>query len=156
MNNHACSGVPQTVIITDVNYDTSLGPNRFDLSGTAFGAMAKPGRNDELRHAGIIDIQFKRWVTRTARCTEPPRTDDRPADHQLEALRQQNHISRPSSYLILPSWSPCTLAQPTLTRTTGLTGPHADSVRKILVVLLVYNLAFACVTACGQSVLKLA
>jgi hypothetical protein len=32
----------------------------FDLSGTAFGRMAKYGRNDELRHAGIIDMQFKR------------------------------------------------------------------------------------------------
>ncbi|KAL6906410.1 hypothetical protein ACP4OV_004011 [Aristida adscensionis] len=59
-SNRACSGTPQTVIITDVNYDTSLGPNRFDLSGTAFGAMAKPGRNQDLRNAGAVDIQFRR------------------------------------------------------------------------------------------------
>ncbi|XP_006650949.2 expansin-B7-like [Oryza brachyantha] len=55
----ACSGAPETVIITDMNYyPVSL--YHFDLSGTAFGAMAKDNRNDELRHAGIIDIQFRR------------------------------------------------------------------------------------------------
>jgi hypothetical protein len=51
--------VPETVIITDMNY-YPVAPYHFDLSGTAFGAMAKDDRNDELRHAGIIDIQFKR------------------------------------------------------------------------------------------------
>ncbi|XP_062209523.1 expansin-B7-like [Phragmites australis] len=55
----ACSAVPETVIITDMNY-YPVAPYHFDLSGTAFGAMAKDERNDELRHAGIIDIQFKR------------------------------------------------------------------------------------------------
>ncbi|GJN30005.1 hypothetical protein PR202_gb18278 [Eleusine coracana subsp. coracana] len=57
--NPACSGIPETVIITDMNY-YPVAPYHFDLSGTAFGAMAKDDRNDELRHAGIIDIQFKR------------------------------------------------------------------------------------------------
>ena len=55
----ACSGVPKTVIITDMNY-YPVSRYHFDLSGTAFGAMAKYGRHDELRHAGIIDMQFKR------------------------------------------------------------------------------------------------
>ncbi|VAI46789.1 unnamed protein product [Triticum turgidum subsp. durum] len=55
----ACSGIPETVIITDMNY-YPVARYHFDLSGTAFGAMAKDGRNDELRHAGIIDMQFKR------------------------------------------------------------------------------------------------
>jgi hypothetical protein len=55
----ACSGVQETVIITDMNY-YPVSRYHFDLSGTAFGRMAKYGRNDELRHAGIIDMQFKR------------------------------------------------------------------------------------------------
>uniref|UniRef100_A0A453JVN4 Expansin-like EG45 domain-containing protein n=1 Tax=Aegilops tauschii subsp. strangulata TaxID=200361 RepID=A0A453JVN4_AEGTS len=55
----ACSGIPETVIITDMNY-YPVSRYHFDLSGTAFGAMAKYGRHDELRHAGIIDMQFKR------------------------------------------------------------------------------------------------
>uniref|UniRef100_A0A453DP75 Uncharacterized protein n=3 Tax=Triticinae TaxID=1648030 RepID=A0A453DP75_AEGTS len=58
-NHPACSGVPETVIITDMNY-YPVSPYHFDLSGTAFGAMAKDGRNDELRNAGIIDMQFRR------------------------------------------------------------------------------------------------
>ncbi|VAH85047.1 unnamed protein product [Triticum turgidum subsp. durum] len=55
----ACSGVPETVIITDMNY-YPVARYHFDLSGTAFGAMAMDGRNDDLRQAGIIDMQFKR------------------------------------------------------------------------------------------------
>ncbi|KAE8818440.1 triticum beta-expansin [Hordeum vulgare] len=55
----ACSGRQETVMITDMNY-YPVAPYHFDLSGTAFGKLAKPGRNDELRHAGIIDIQFTR------------------------------------------------------------------------------------------------
>lgn len=55
----ACSGRSETVVITDMNY-YPVAPYHFDLSGTAFGKLAKPGRNDELRHAGIIDIHFTR------------------------------------------------------------------------------------------------
>ncbi|XP_066331836.1 major pollen allergen Cyn d 1-like isoform X3 [Miscanthus floridulus] len=59
VNHPACSGNPETVMITDMNY-YPVAKYHFDLSGTAFGAMAQPGRNNELRHAGIIDIQFRR------------------------------------------------------------------------------------------------
>uniref|UniRef100_A0A0E0IWC3 Expansin-like EG45 domain-containing protein n=1 Tax=Oryza nivara TaxID=4536 RepID=A0A0E0IWC3_ORYNI len=55
----SCSGNIETVIITDMNY-YPVARYHFDLSGTAFGAMAKPGLNDKLRHSGIIDIQFRR------------------------------------------------------------------------------------------------
>ncbi|KAG2548008.1 hypothetical protein PVAP13_9KG146385 [Panicum virgatum] len=59
LNHPVCSGNPETVAITDMNY-YPVAKYHFDLSGTAFGALAQPGRNDELRHAGIIDIQFRR------------------------------------------------------------------------------------------------
>ncbi|KAK1629946.1 hypothetical protein QYE76_004261 [Lolium multiflorum] len=58
-NNPACSGQTKTVVITDMNY-YPVAKYHFDLSGTAFGALAMPGQNDQLRHAGIIDMQFRR------------------------------------------------------------------------------------------------
>ena len=51
----------KTVIITDMNY-YPVSKYHFDLSGTAFGRLAKPGLNDKLRHSGIIDIEFTRSV----------------------------------------------------------------------------------------------
>ena len=56
---HECSDQPVAVFITDVN-DYPLAPYHFDLSGTAFGSMAKPGLADKLRHRGIIDLEFRR------------------------------------------------------------------------------------------------
>jgi hypothetical protein len=57
----SCSGKAETVIITDMNY-YPVSKYHFDLSGTAFGRLAKPGLNDKLRHSGIIDIEFTRSV----------------------------------------------------------------------------------------------
>ncbi|XP_020094823.1 expansin-B3-like [Ananas comosus] len=62
-NSHpACSGKPSTLIITDaclggVCLDKTY---HFDMSGTLFGSMAYPGKEDVLRHAGILPVQFAR------------------------------------------------------------------------------------------------
>ncbi|KAL1532117.1 expansin-B4-like [Salvia divinorum] len=58
-NNPVCSGSPIRVTITDecpglCNNDHI----HFDLSGKAFGYLAKPGHEDELRNAGRIDVQY--------------------------------------------------------------------------------------------------
>lgn len=60
--NAACSGQPATIVITDQSpgglFRGEL--EHFDMSGTAMGAMAKPGMADKLRAGGVLRIQYRR------------------------------------------------------------------------------------------------
>jgi hypothetical protein len=60
--NAACSGKPVTIVITDRS-PGNLYPGEvahFDMSGTAMGAMARPGMADKLRAGGVLRIQYRR------------------------------------------------------------------------------------------------
>lgn len=58
-----CSGYPITVTITDECPGACNNvPYHFDLGRTAFGAMANPGRADDLRNLGQVDIQYRRFI----------------------------------------------------------------------------------------------
>ncbi|KAE8806181.1 expansin EXPB4 [Hordeum vulgare] len=55
----ACSGEPTIVTITDKN-EEPIAAYHFDLSGHAFGTMAKKGQEQKLRDAGEVEIKFRR------------------------------------------------------------------------------------------------
>ncbi|KAK9757809.1 hypothetical protein RND81_01G187500 [Saponaria officinalis] len=57
--NEACSGNPVTITMADECPGCTSEAVHFDLSGTAFGALAKSGLDDQLRNVGVLQVQYR-------------------------------------------------------------------------------------------------
>ena len=80
----ACSGEPTMVTITDKN-EEPIAPYHFDLSGHAFGSMAKKGEEQKLRDAGEVEIKFRR-----VKCKYPPGTK---VNFHVEKSSNENYLA---------------------------------------------------------------
>ncbi|XP_047149969.1 putative expansin-B2 [Vigna umbellata] len=56
----ACSGNPVSLMITDECPGCHSASVHFDLSGTVFGSMATPGKENSLRNVGQLQILYRR------------------------------------------------------------------------------------------------
>ncbi|XP_047309343.1 expansin-B18-like [Impatiens glandulifera] len=82
--NAACSGKPVTVVITD--QCPGCESTHFDLSGTAFGAMAKFNKGQQLRNAGTFNIQYRRVSCNYRRNTLTFQVDSGANPHYFSVL----------------------------------------------------------------------
>ncbi|KAL6847574.1 hypothetical protein ACP4OV_022600 [Aristida adscensionis] len=79
-----CSNEAVVITVTDMNYEP-IAPYHFDLSGTAFGAMAKKGEEEKLRKAGELELKFRR-----VKCKYP---DDTKITFHVEKGSNANYIA---------------------------------------------------------------
>ncbi|XP_030502623.2 expansin-B15-like [Cannabis sativa] len=84
--NRACSGNPVNVVITDECPGCNNQAVHFDLSGTAFGAMAISGQADQLRNVGVLQIQYNRVQCRFGEKSITFKVDLGSNDHYFSSL----------------------------------------------------------------------
>ncbi|WCJ22931.1 expansin B2 [Euphorbia peplus] len=83
-SNSFCSGNPVPVVITDSCPGCS--GVHFDLSGTAFGAMANSGKANQLLNVGVLQVQYKRVPCNFPRTTVTFRVDSGSNPHYFATV----------------------------------------------------------------------
>ncbi|GFY84389.1 hypothetical protein Acr_03g0011630 [Actinidia rufa] len=78
-SNPSCSGQPVRMVVTDLCPDCPCMAEtaHFDLSGTAFGALANSSEEDQLRGVGVRQIEHAGQVNFTCQLLKPEKTKAR-------------------------------------------------------------------------------